>query len=166
MTDAEEKQQQSAAELLDFVRINVRFDEILKGICGLKRRRQPQHFHRVPVTQQRVDDIVDPHSASYFVDQSNGHAYTKSPPIKHPKYVNPYLDVKPAQLTAANLSEHAAHVLPYDERTTTSEMASKMTSETASTAVTSVEEGLTVKAPLTCGGNEKKRAVTFRYKNM
>lgn len=109
----------------------------------------------MPVTQQRVDDIVDPHSASYFVDQSNGHVYTKPPSIKHPKYVNPYLDVKPAQLTTANLSEHAAHVLPYDERTTTSEMASKTTSETAS-AATSVEEGLTlvaVKVPLTCGGN-------------
>jgi hypothetical protein len=97
---------------MDFDHIDAQFDELLQAIHDLNKHQRPQRFHRVLVTQQRADNIVNPHPAFYFVDQSNGHVYAKPPAnIMHPNYTNPYLDVKPAQLTTANLSEHTVTTL-------------------------------------------------------
>ncbi|KAI9876129.1 MAG: hypothetical protein M1830_007287 [Pleopsidium flavum] len=130
---------------------------------------EPLHYHRPH--PQRADDFVDPHPATYFVDQTNGHAYVKPPTVTHPAYVNPYLPIKTAQLTTTNLSEHTAKTTASTASTVSTISINSETSETSgtptfaestttvfsaesATTVTS-EEGPTimaVKAPLSCDG--------------
>ncbi|KAI9881015.1 MAG: hypothetical protein M1830_008897 [Pleopsidium flavum] len=123
---------------------------------------KPEQYHRPH--PQRADDFVDPHPATYFVDQTNGYAYVKPPIVTHPAYVNLYLPIKPAQLTTMNLSEHTAKatVSSVSTASTISETSETFTSAESTTtassmeSTTTVEEGPTimaVKAPLICGEN-------------